>query len=93
MEKLVVRVLDGATLSSGEEEGEGYTSRSEADSGRHARRLKLGGGRMKRTASAPVPPLLSMLSRTGKWLLSGGHAFVIGRHQNGYVAICHASHP
>ena len=67
MQKLVVRMLDGAAVSSGDE-GEGYTSRSEADSGRQVRRAMTGGGRMKRTASVPAPPPVSMLSRTGERL-------------------------
>jgi hypothetical protein len=67
MEKMIVRVLDNVNPSSGDD-AEGSTSRSEGGSSKHVRRLKLPAGRMKRTASAPVPPLLSMLSRTGKWL-------------------------
>ena len=66
MDSLMLRVLDPPAPSS-EDEREGGSSRSEAESSKpHSqRKLKRSAGRMKRTASAPVPPLLSMLSRTG----------------------------
>lgn len=64
MDKLLVRALDPAEATSGDE-AEGYTSKSEGESLKSLRRLKVPAGRMKRTASAPVQAILSMLSRTG----------------------------
>lgn len=66
LESLMLRVLDPPAASSGDEQ-EAYSSRSDASS-KAVRKLRRGAGRMKRTASAPAPPLLNMLSRTGKAL-------------------------
>ena len=63
LDSCMLRVLDPPAASSGDEQ-EAYSSRSDA-SGKAVRKLRPGAGRMKRTASAPAPPILSMLSRTG----------------------------
>lgn len=66
MQNLMLRVLDPPSPSS-EDEQEGTSSRSDTESARPQKKLHRGLGRMKRTASAPAPPLLNMLSRTGIW--------------------------
>ncbi len=63
LDRLMLRVLDPPAASSGDEQ-DPYSSRSDASS-KPVRKLRRGVGRMKRTASAPAPPLLNMLSRTG----------------------------
>ena len=69
----MVRLLDLPGQSSEDEAEEPGTSRSEGSSGSKSRprARRLFGGRLKRASSAPVPPLLGLLSRTGGcWLES-----------------------
>lgn len=58
----MVRVLDSAKAS--EDESDGI---ARLDSGSLHRR-RLSGGRLQRAVSAPAPPLISLLSRTGEKL-------------------------
>ena len=67
----MVRLLDLPGQSSEDEAEEPGTSRSGDSSGSKSRprARRLFGGRLKRANSAPVPPLLGLLSRTGAcWL-------------------------